>query len=79
MVVREIPYNVLSRTIFQNLPVVCSAFNLIIIRTAQHRVEDMDIEQIQQKMVFEDPKANEYDTVLDIRKRFSAINFIEQV
>lgn len=70
----------LTRAIFQNLPVVCSAFNLIIIRTAQHRVEDIESEQIQQKMVFEDPKANDYDTVLDIRNMCSGeTNFIDRV
>jgi len=42
----------LTKCPFQNLPVVCSAFNLIVIRTAQHRV-DMDIERAQKSQVSE--------------------------
>jgi len=42
----------LTKCSFQNLPVVCTAFNLIVIRTAQHRV-DMDIERAQKAEVSE--------------------------
>ncbi len=52
----------------QNLPVVCSAFNLIIIRTAQHRAEGIEMGSSQHTtIVFKRPGNIPVDTVLDIR------------
>ena len=63
----------------QNLPIVCSAFNLIIIRTAQHRAEDTEMESTQHTtIVFKRPGDIPVDTVLDTRgETSSAVENIE--